>query len=77
MKASPVPPARTREQRLNRILLVGGSGLAIGAVLLALLSPRFDPASLTINLAAIAVGLLMGKGFGMFIFRRVLPATDK
>jgi hypothetical protein len=59
---------------LNRILLVGGGGLAIGAVLLAVLAPRFNPVLLAINLAAIAVGLLMGKGIGIFIFRRVLPA---
>jgi hypothetical protein len=61
-------------QRLNRILLVGGSGLAFGAVLLALLAPRFDPVALGINLLAIGLGLLMGKGLGLFMFRRVLPA---
>jgi hypothetical protein len=66
--------ARTPEQRLNRILLIGGGGLAVGAVLLALLAPRFDPGALGINLLAIGLGLLMGKGIGRFMFRRVLPA---
>jgi hypothetical protein len=74
-KASPARRAhpRTREQRLNRILLIGGGGLAIGAVVLAVLAHRFDGGLLAINLAAIAVGLLMGKVIGTFIFRRVLP----
>lgn len=75
-------PARTRsfaklrrspQQRLNRILLIGGGGLAAGAVLLALLTRPFNPAALGINLLAIGLGLLMGKGIGMFMFRRVLP----
>ena len=76
MNASPVRRARTRsrEERLNRILLIGGSGLAIGAVLVALLARRFDAGLLIINLVAIGLGLLMGKGIGRFIFRRVLPA---
>jgi len=43
-------------------------------VILAVLAPRFDGGLLAINLAAIAVGLLMGKVIGKFIFRRVLPA---
>jgi hypothetical protein len=34
----------------------------------------FNPVALGINLLAIGLGLLMGKGFGRFIFRRVLPA---
>jgi hypothetical protein len=54
--------------------LIGGGGLAAGAVLLALLTPPFKPVLLGINLAAIGLGLLMGKGLGMFMFRRVLPA---
>src|SRR6266571_1123004 len=60
-KVSPVRRARTRsrEERLNRILLIGGSGLAIGAVLVALLARRFDAGSLISNLVAIALGLLM------------------
>jgi hypothetical protein len=66
--------ARTPVQRLNRILLIGGGGLAVGAVLLALLAPRFDAGALGINLLAIGLGLLMGKGIGRFMFRRVLPA---
>ena len=66
--------AHTPLQRLNRILLIGGGGLAAGAVLLALLTPPFKPVLLGINLAAIGLGLLMGKGLGMFMFRRVLPA---
>jgi hypothetical protein len=55
-------------------LLIGGGGLVAGAVLLALLTPPFKPVLLGINLAAIGLGLLMGKGLGMFMFRRVLPA---
>jgi hypothetical protein len=78
-KASPVrrPQTRSRVERLNRILLIGGAGLAIGAVMLAVLAPRFDGAALAINLAAIALGLLMGKGIGMFFFRRAYPTTGK
>ena len=73
---SPRPrAARTPLQRLNRILLIGGGGLAIGAVLLAVLTPPFDPVKLGINLLAIGLGLLMGKGAGRFLFRRVLPAV--
>jgi hypothetical protein len=77
LKASPARRARTRsrEERLNRILLIGGSGLAIGAVLLALLTPPFKPVVLGFNLAAIGLGLLMGKGIGRFMFRRVLPTA--
>ena len=63
-------------QRLNRILLIGGGGLAGGAVLLSLLTPPFQPMMLGFNLAAIALGLLMGKGIGMFLFRRVLPTAS-
>jgi hypothetical protein len=68
--------ARTPLQRLNRILLIGGGGLAAGAVLLALLTPPFNARLLGINLAAIGLGLLMGKGIGRFMFRRVLPAAS-
>ena len=76
IEPSPRPrAARTPIQRLNRILLIGGAGLAVGAVLLALLAPRFDPGALGINLLAIGLGLLMGKGLGRFMFRRVLPAA--
>ena len=76
IEPSPRPrAARTPIQRLNRILLIGGAGLAVGAVLLALLAPRFDPGALGINLLAIGLGLLMGKGIGRFMFRRVLPAA--
>ena len=75
IEPSPRPrAARTPLQRLNLILLIGGSGLAVGAVLLALLTPPFNPKLLGINLAAIGLGLLMGKGIGMFMFRRILPA---
>ena len=76
IEPSPRPrAARTPLQRLNRILLIGGGGLALGAVLLALLSPRPDWGGLGINLLAIGLGLLMGKGIGRFMFRRVLPAA--
>jgi hypothetical protein len=70
-------PRRSPQQRLNRILLFGGGALALGAVVLAVLEPRFDPLKLAVNLAAIGLGLLMGKGIGRFMFRRVLPAPDK
>jgi hypothetical protein len=43
--------------------------------MLALVSRPFQPMVLGINLAAIGLGLLMGKGIGMFMFRRVLPAA--
>ena len=78
-KPSPAPRARprSRAERLNRILLIGGGGLAVGAVMLAVLAPHFDGGKLAINLAAIALGLLMGKGIGMFFFRRAYPTTGK
>jgi hypothetical protein len=78
-KASPVrrPQTRSREERLNRILLIGGSALAVGAVALAVVTRPFNPGALAVNLAAIGLGLLMGKGIGMFMFRRVLPAPNK
>jgi len=62
---------------MNRLLLIGGAGLALGAVVLALGAPRFNPVGLGVNLAAIALGLLMGRIIGRFIFRRVLPAAGK
>jgi len=69
--------ARSRQQRLNRILLIGGGALAVGAVALAIVTRPFKPGALAVNLAAIGLGLLMGKGIGMFMFRRVLPAPNK
>jgi hypothetical protein len=77
IEPSPRPRAvgRTPLQRLNRILLIGGGGLALGAVLLALVERPFNPVMLGTNLAAIGLGLLMGKGIGMFMFRRVLPTA--
>jgi len=69
--------ARTPLQRLNRILLIGGAGLAVGAVMLALLTKPFNAQLLGINLLAIGLGLLMGKGIGRFMFRRVLPTANK
>ncbi|TMF29871.1 MAG: hypothetical protein E6I25_04900 [Chloroflexi bacterium] len=76
VEPSPRPRAvaGTPLQRLNRILLIGGAGLAVGAVLLALVDKPFKPMALGINLLAIGLGLLMGKGIGRFMFRRVLPA---
>ena len=59
---------------MNRYLLIGGGFLALGAVFIALITHPFDPVKLVINLLAIGLGLLMGKGFGRFMFRRVLPA---
>jgi len=66
--------ARTPEQRMNRYLLIGGGFLALGAVLIALVTKPFDPRQLGIDLLAIGLGLLMGKGLGRFMFRRVLPS---
>jgi hypothetical protein len=66
--------ARTPEQRMNRYLLIGGGFLALGAVFIAVVNRPFQPGMLGINLLAIALGLLMGKGIGRFMFRRVLPA---
>ncbi len=62
---------------MNRMLLVGGAGLAFGAVVLGLAAPHFNPVGLGINLAAIALGLLTGKVIGLFIFRRILPTASK
>jgi hypothetical protein len=58
---------------MNRYLLIGGGLLAFGAVLIALVSKPFSLATLGINLLAIGLGLLMGKGIGRFMFRRILP----
>jgi hypothetical protein len=74
---STAKPRRSPQQRLNRILLIGGGALAVGAVVLALFAPHFDPLALAVNLAAIGLGLLMGKGIGSFMFRRVLPTPNK
>lgn len=68
-------PARTPTQRLNRILLIGGSLMALSAVVISLLAPHFDPLLLATYLAAIGLGLLMGKGLGRFLFRRILPTS--
>ena len=62
---------------MNRILLIGGAGFAVGAVVLGLMAPRFNPVGLGINLAAIGLGLLMGKVIGRFMFRRISPAAGK
>ena len=59
------------------MLLIGGGLLALGAVVLAIITPPFDVSRLALNLGAIGLGLLMGKGFGKFLFRRVLPTTNK
>jgi hypothetical protein len=77
IKTSPAGQSlqRSREARLNRILLIGGGGLAVGAVLLALAVHPFNFVMLLVNLGAIGLGLVMGKGIGMFMFRRVLPTT--
>ena len=78
IEPSPRPRAavtRTPLQRLNRILLIGGSGMAFAAVVLAVATKPFNPKLLGIDLAAIGLGLLMGKGIGMFMFRRVLPTA--
>ncbi len=56
---------------------MGGAGFTIGAVVLALRAPRFDPVVLGINLVAIVLGLLMGKVIGTFVFRRVLPTARR
>lgn len=76
-KSSPAPRTRTPEQRLNRIFLIGGGGLALGAIVLALIAPHFDPVGLGINLGAILVGLMMGKVIGKLLFRRATPTTSK
>ena len=70
-------PTRSPQQRLNRILLFGGAALAVGAIVLAVFERPFSLPTLATNLAAIGLGLLMGKGIGMFMFRRVLPAPHK
>lgn len=57
--------------------MIGGGLLALTAIVISLMAPRFDRMVLGVNLAAIALGLLMGKGIGRFLFRRVLPATNK
>jgi hypothetical protein len=62
---------------MNRILLIGGAGLGIGAVVLALMAPHFNPVLLGFNLGAILTGLLMGKVIGRFIFRRTSPTAGK
>ena len=79
---SPSPTRRPRvrspqEERLNRWLLIGGAGFTIGAVVLALRAPRFEPVVLGINLVAIVLGLLMGRVIGRFVFRHILPASGK
>ena len=75
--SSPTRPriARTPNQRLNRVLLIAGSVMALGAVVISLLAPHFNPLFLATNLGAIGLGLLMGKGFGRFLFRRILPTN--
>ena len=65
----------TPNQRLNRVLLIAGSVMALGAVVISLLAPHFNPLFLATNLGAIGLGLLMGKGFGRFMFRRILPTN--
>lgn len=75
--ASPTRRTRTPEERLNRILLIGGGLLVLSALVLAIMTPPFDVTRLAVNLGAIGLGLLMGKGFGKFVFRRVLPTTNK
>jgi uncharacterized membrane protein YjjB (DUF3815 family) len=62
---------------MNRILVIGGSLLAVGAVVVALMAPQFEPVKLATNLAAIVIGLLMGRVIGRFLFRRILPAANK
>jgi hypothetical protein len=62
---------------MNRILLIGGSLLALGAVVVSLMAPRFDPFQLGTNLFAILLGLLMGRVIGRLLFRRILPAANK
>jgi hypothetical protein len=69
----PAPARAGQEARLNRMLLLGGAALSLGAILLALISHPFDPARLGINLAVIVVGLAMGRGIGRFLFRGVAP----
>jgi hypothetical protein len=44
---------------------------------LAVYTRPFNPQMLALNLAAIGLGLLMGKGIGSFMFRRVLPGPNK
>ena len=69
-------PRSSPLKRLNRILLIGGGALAFGAVVLAVVERPFNPLGLVINLAAIGLGLLMGKGIGRFMFRHAgNPAT--
>jgi hypothetical protein len=55
------------------MLMYGGGLLALSAIVLSLLSPRFDGRTLALNLGAIAIGLVMGKAIGRVMFR--LPAA--
>ena len=78
VQPSPRPRAvaLTPLQRMNRYLLIGGGFLALGAVLVALAVKPFNPVSLGLYLGAIGLGLLMGKGIGRFMFRRMLPTSS-
>ncbi|HVH65582.1 MAG TPA: hypothetical protein VM674_06055 [Candidatus Acidoferrum sp.] len=60
---------------MNRMLLLGGGALALGAVVIAVVSPHFEPVRLGVNLGAIALGLLMGKGIARFLFGRISAHT--
>jgi hypothetical protein len=59
------------------MLLIGGGLLALGAVVVALMAKHFDPVSLGLSLVAIGLGLVMGRGIGRFMFRRMLPTTQR
>ena len=59
----------------NPITPYGESKVLVERDVKALADDHFSPVFLATNLGAIGLGLLMGKGFGRFLFRRILPTN--